>query len=393
MKRMKLFNLTLPVLIVSSAVAFAPQQYDRRILSTSTTTTASINHQIKTQTAPTFQQTKHHHASISSSKSSSSSTTTTSLSFSMEDLIYSAQSTASDLASTSLTSTTSLTSLSILYIAGLLTSFSPCSLGLLPLTVSYISNAAGEREDQAVLLPTVAFASGLGVVFCALGLSASLLGGVFGGGASSSSSSGGGDDFLGTVTLAIFSSGVAIAMGLQLLDLIELPLPSFQVFSDALENTSMEEDTMSNEIDFDDDGNMIVVEKEKNKEDYDGASALFRTFLLGGSSALVASPCATPVLTSILAFVASNRDPTYGTILLFTYTIGYSTPLLLVGATGGKALANAKASVLTDKDSFVAKIGRLVNPITASILIFYGTNGILNTFGGDPSLAGLTILE
>lgn len=149
-----------------------------------------------------------------------------------------------------------------------------------------------------MLLPTVAFAAGLASVFCALGLSASFLGGVFGGGASANGS-GGGEDLVGTVLLAVFSSGVAIAMGLQLLDLVKLPLPSFQVFSEQDMNMNMQgvgvgtdsntDSSMSSEIEFDEEGNMIMVEKDK--PEYDAASALFRTFLLGGSSALVASPC------------------------------------------------------------------------------------------------------
>ena len=60
-----------------------------------------------------------------------------------EDLVFTAQNTASSLADTVFSSSKSdslkVGSLAILYGAGLLTSFSPCSLGLLPLTVSYIS--------------------------------------------------------------------------------------------------------------------------------------------------------------------------------------------------------------------------------------------------------------
>jgi len=277
----------------------------------------------------------------------------------MEDLIYQAQSTAATIATESINSPSmSVSSLALLYFAGLLTSFSPCAMGLLPLTVSYISNAAGEREDKAVFLPTVAFALGLAAVFCGLGLSVSMLGGVFG--------SSGNQNFLGAFILGSLSGGISISMGLQLLDLVRLPLPS---------------------LDF---GDFATSGSGNNG----GSSALFRTFLLGGSSALVASPCATPVLTSILAFVAANRDPVLGSILLFTYTVGYSTPLLVVGASGGQALANAQAAAMSEENSVLGVLGNLVNPLIASILIWYGTSGILETFLGDPSLAGLApVLE
>jgi len=281
--------------------------------------------------------------------------------FDFENLIYTASSTAEIGATEAINSSTSISSLAVLYFAGLLTSFSPCSMGLLPLTVSYISTAAGERDDKDVFLPTVAFALGLASVFCGFGLSVSLVGGVFG-------SSGNEGLGMGPLVLGILSGGVSIAMGLKLLELVEIPLPSFEIGDFA--------------------------QGDDDKAEGGGVNALFRTFLLGGSSALVASPCATPVLTSILAFVAASRDPILGSLFLFIYTIGYSTPLLIVGASGGQALANAQVASLSNEDSLLAKAGQLVSPTTASILIMYGTTGILTSFLGDPSLAGLApILE
>lgn len=324
---------------------------------------------------------------------------------SVDDLAYSAASAASSLGSSALESSTGLTpaSLAILYAAGLLTSFSPCALSLLPLTVSYISGAAGEREDGAAFLPTLAFAGGLASVFVGFGLSASLVGGVFG-------TAGSGSVF-GALLLASLSSGVSIAMGLQLLDIIRIPLPSFDIDVPSLGNNALEGveggtaaiaaegvgDSIGSEICFDDEGNLApatVTPTDESSAQTSSASSLLRTFLLGGSSALVASPCATPVLTSLLAFVASSRNPTIGAALLFFYTLGYSTPLLVIGATGGQALANAQATAKSGGDgSLPSKIGKLITPLTASILIWYGTNGFLEALIGDPSISGLQVLD
>mmetsp|Transcript_12872 Transcript_12872/g.26329 ORF Transcript_12872/g.26329 Transcript_12872/m.26329 type:complete len:180 (+) Transcript_12872:289-828(+) len=66
-----------------------------------------------------------------------------------EDVMFNAQTTASSMASVSLDDPSNLiSSVPIMYGAGLLTAFSPCVWGLLPLTISYISTAAGEREDK-----------------------------------------------------------------------------------------------------------------------------------------------------------------------------------------------------------------------------------------------------
>lgn len=311
-----------------------------------------------------------------------------------EDLIFSAQSKASDLMSTLSFSEAGPTSLAIIYLAGLLTSFSPCSLGLLPLTLSYISTAAGERSDKSSFLPTLAFAAGLGVVFCAFGLSASFLGGIFG------KSS---DSFIGKVLLALLSSGVSLAMGLQLLDIINIPLPSFEIGIPGIHDNHKPTNNISGEVEedmleFDDEGNLVSITSSSELSTAaaaakSNAASLFRTFLLGGSSALVASPCATPVLTSILAFVALSQNAVLGATFLLTYTAGYTTPILIVGATGGEALAKAQAVSSENNSStngIVGIIGGLVNPFIASILVASGTTGILTALFGEPSLAGIS---
>jgi len=318
----------------------------------------------------------------------------------LEEITYTAQSSASSLASSIFNNENDLinpASLSLLYLAGLLTSFSPCSLGLLPLTLSYISTAAGERSDKSSFFPTVAFAGGLAMVFCGLGLSASLLGGVFGRGT---------DNVLGNFLLVALSSGVSIVMGLQLLELINLPLPSLELDVPGVtsnQDTSIQMDGEGSILTFDDDGNLIPPSAVKSDQALEtmqkpNGSSLFRAFLLGGSLALVASPCATPVLTSILAFVAVNQDPSLGFVLLMTYTIGYTTPLLVVGATGGEALAKVQAAAAQaestpgQRRSIVAMLGNAVTPLTACVLIYYGTTGLLTGLLGDPSLAGLAPL-
>ena len=53
-----------------------------------------------------------------------------------------------------------------------------------------------------------------------------------------------------------------------------------------------------------------------------------QAYLAGLTFALVASPCSTPVLATLLAYVSSTRDPLAGGSLLLTYTTGYHTPPL-----------------------------------------------------------------
>lgn len=91
----------------------------------------------------------------------------------------------------------------------------------------------------------------------------------------------------------------------------------------------------------------------------------------GASSALVASPCCTPVLASILGFIASSQDPALGLVLLLTYSAGYTTPLMAAGTASG---------VLSRLMS--AKGLNWITPASGALLISYGTyNGLSAIFG------------
>ena len=54
-------------------------------------------------------------------------------------------------------------------------------------------------------------------------------------------------------------------------------------------------------------------------------------FLAGASSALVAGPCTTPVLGTLLAYTASTRSLVAGGLLLFMFSLGMGALLLGVG--------------------------------------------------------------
>ncbi|KAL7488925.1 hypothetical protein ACHAW6_014509, partial [Cyclotella cf. meneghiniana] len=317
----------------------------------------------------------------------------------IEDVIFATQNAASSLANSVINSNNSnnnasqLQSLLLLYTAGLWTSFSPCSLGLLPITVSYITTAANERRDKTTILPTFAFAMGLAMVFTALGVSASALGGVFGG----SNGGGGGQGTLPSLLLAAISSLVSVFMGLQLLELIEIPLPSldFRWRSLLLQSGKRDDGRGSrNGSLFDVDGGLILEnlnggqgsnevedangadQKTQQNDQGDDGAVLLRTFLLGGTSALVASPCATPVLASLLAYLASASSSISstessanelwkGAAWMLSYTLGYSTPLLFVGATGGQALVNLQNTESNDnKKDLRSLLGQWVTPLT-----------------------------
>ena len=191
--------------------------------------------------------------------------------------LYDAQLTVSQFVESQL-ATASPTSIAFLYGAGLLTAFSPCSISLLPLTVTYLGGSEAKAGDAAsgevnneVVTRSVLYAAGLASTLTAFGLSAAMLGNVFG-------SSGAIGD-----ASALLSSVLFLVMGMYLLGFINIEFPSFDA-----------------KIKSDDNKNGIL------------SSRSAQAFLFGATSALVASPCSSPVLTSLLAYVASSGDATIG---------------------------------------------------------------------------------
>lgn len=61
-------------------------------------------------------------------------------------------------------------------------------------------------------------------------------------------------------------------------------------------------------------------------------------FVTGALVALLISPCGTPILASVLSYVAFKGSLLFGMALLFTYGIGNSLPVALVGSAASAAL-------------------------------------------------------
>jgi len=168
------------------------------------------------------------------------------------------------------------------FVAGLVSAASPCVLAAIPLIIGYVGGCSeGDKKKAAIF--SLVFILGLSITFTLLGAAASAMGGFF--------------SFMGRwlyVGLAV----IAITMGLQLMGLISIPLP-FQ------------------------------------KTHQIKSRGLWGAFLLGLLTGTVSSPCATPVLAVILAYVSTQRDVLYGGSLLFAYAVGHCALIFLAGLSIG----------------------------------------------------------
>jgi cytochrome c-type biogenesis protein len=69
------------------------------------------------------------------------------------------------------------------------------------------------------------------------------------------------------------------------------------------------------------------------------SQSLFGGFVLGGTLGLVWTPCAGPVLGSILTIVATSKDTAWASLQLVIYAIGAAIPMLAI-AYGGQTVTS-----------------------------------------------------
>lgn len=199
--------------------------------------------------------------------------------------------------------------LPLIFVAGIVTSLSPCILSMVPVLVGYVGGYSNPSRLKGFSMSFM-FVLGLGVTFAILGITAASFGRVFG--------------QIGSHWYLIMAA-VAILMGLQLLGVFNINLPGLKT--------------------------MPIKTK-----------GIVGSFFMGLFFGLVASPCATPVLAVILTYLASKGDLVFGGLMLFTYGLGHGTPLLVAGTFTG-AIKNLRQ---------FQKYSSYVTYASAGILILLG---------------------
>ena len=168
----------------------------------------------------------------------------------------------------------------LIFIAGLLTSLGPCSLSLLPITIAYIGGSKNTNNHLKIL----SFSGGIILSMVSLGALSGFLGQIYG-------------RLPHFVTTSV--SMIAILMGLNLLGILKLQLPNSP--------------------------NLKFIE--------DKVPAFLAPFITGIAFGLASSPCITPVIATLLAWVSQANNPFTSIIFLFFFGLGQVVPLIIVGVT------------------------------------------------------------
>ena len=192
--------------------------------------------------------------------------------------------------------------------AGLLTSLGPCSLSLLPITVAYMAGFSSLEAPGGAWQRSLSFAAGIVAALVLLGGTTSLLGRLYG-------------QVPGVVPTVV--ALLAVLMGLNLLGLVRLPLPA---------------------------GPDPELWRQR-------VPAPLAPLAAGAAFGLAASPCTTPVLAVLLAWIAQQGRPLVGMLLLTCFGAGQVIPLMLAGTA---AAAMPKLLALRERSRWIPPISGVV---------------------------------
>ena len=170
------------------------------------------------------------------------------------------------------------------FLAGILTSFTPCIFPMIPITLSILGNESHDKSRSQNVLRSVFYVLGIAVTYSSLGVLAALTGAIFG-------------QALQNKWVVGSLVGLFVLMALSMWGAFELQVPAFI-------------------------RNRFGTGKSKG---YTGA------FFMGMVAGIVASPCVGPVLVSILSFVSTTQNAVLGFSLLFTYAIGLGLIFIAIG--------------------------------------------------------------
>ncbi len=208
---------------------------------------------------------------------------------------------------------TSILGYLLVFFGGIVTSLGPCNVAMIPLIIGFIGGSINIPRRKAFSI-SLMFSIGMALTFMIFGIIASVIGGLLGG---------------STRLWYYIVAVVCFAIGLQMLGIYHLNSPSW--FSKLREKLQVK--------------------------------GLFGALLLGLTSGLVASQCATPVLAAILTFVLAKQESyVYGAVLLFVYALGRGVPIVLAGTFAATLKSIRK----------LGKWSNLIEKVSGAIILLVG---------------------
>jgi cytochrome c-type biogenesis protein len=180
----------------------------------------------------------------------------------------------------------------VLFVAGVLTSLTPCIYPMIPITAAIVGGQSiGESKPprSRTILLTGSYVAGLAIVYATLGVIAGVTGTIFG--------------TISTNPWLYFTmANVLVIAALAMLDVIPIRLPAGLVQKASTMGT---------------------------------AGRVSGAFTMGAVSGLVAAPCGAPVMAAVLTWVTTTQRAALGFVYLLSFSLGMCAILAAVGLFSG----------------------------------------------------------
>lgn len=199
--------------------------------------------------------------------------------------------------------------IAVFFGAGLLLTFTPCVLPMIPILSGIIVGEGRSVTRARAVLVSLAYVLGMAVTYTAIGIAAAFSGSLFSAALQNA------------WVLGAFAA-VFVLLALSMFGLYELQLPS---------------------------GWQSRLTQASNRL---GGGNWGAVMLMGALSAAIVSPCVVAPLAGALLYIGQSRDAVLGGTALFSMAIGMGVPLVVVGVSGGLLLPKAGPWMSTVKRFF-----------------------------------------
>lgn len=168
------------------------------------------------------------------------------------------------------------------FLGGVISSLSPCTLGILPIIIGYIAGYS-KKNTFKIFIQMSFFIIGMALVLTTLGLLCAI----------------GGKILVNRYAeiFALIVSSIVFIMGLNLLGLLEFQLPVF------------------------------IKEMPQNRSN----DLVLYPLLIGSLFALATTPCSTPILAGIMGFASLSANMVIAGLMLFLFALGQGLVIIVAG--------------------------------------------------------------
>lgn len=170
----------------------------------------------------------------------------------------------------------------ISFLGGIVSSLSPCTLGILPIIIGYVAGYSSKNGLKTFFQMSF-FILGMAIVLTTLGLMCAI----------------GGKILVNKYAdfFALIVNGIILLMGLNLLGILDFQMPVF-----------------------------IKQMPQNNSK-----NLFFYPLLIGGIFALASTPCSTPILAGIMGFASLSANILLAGLMLFLFAMGQGLVIVLAG--------------------------------------------------------------